>query len=45
MSQDFLSSILGQIIVANLTNVRKVTAQTKPDFMKPEKKKQTSNAI
>ena len=38
MSQDFLSSILGQIIVANLTNVRKVTAQTKPDFMKPEKK-------
>ena len=46
MSQDFLSSVLGQIIVANLTNVRKVTAQTKPDFMKPEKKnKQTSNAI
>ena len=39
MSQDFLSSVLGQIIVANLTNVRKVTAQTKTDFMKPEKKK------
>ena len=33
-----LSSVLGQIIVANLTSVRKVTVQTKADFMKPEKK-------
>ena len=30
--------ILGQIIVSNLTNVRKVTAKTKLDFMKPGKK-------
>ena len=42
MSKDFLSSVIGQIIVSNLTNVRKETAETMLNFMKPEKK-QTSN--
>ena len=34
----YILYVLGQIIVSNLTNVRKVTAKTKLDFMKPGKK-------